>query len=91
MAGAEKDNVLSASEVRRIHTKSDVDSSVLAQHHTLGTKPNQAASGSHKHDGASGVLLLSGVTLTGSRAGNAALASVIAALVQLGATDSTTA
>lgn len=91
MAGAEKDSVLSALEVRRLHTKSDVDSSTQAQHHTLGMKPNQAASGSHKHDGASGNLLLSGVTLTGSRAGNAALASVISALVLLGATDSTTA
>jgi hypothetical protein len=31
------------------HARSDVDSSVWAFHHTLGTKSNQAAKGNHKH------------------------------------------
>lgn len=86
---AERDPLPTSREVTRFHSRSDVDSSAFAQHHTLGTKPNQAASGSHKHDGLSGLKLLDGVIISGSRGGNAALESVIAALVQLGATDST--
>lgn len=37
-------------DVRQFHNKSDVDSGVLAQHHTLGPKSYQAAAGDHKHD-----------------------------------------
>lgn len=79
------------SEVRKLHTKSDVDGSKNAQHHTLGSGPNQAAPGDHDHRGGTSVELLKGVTISGARGGNTALASVIAALVDLGATDSTTA
>ena len=77
--------------VARFHNKSDVDSSSEAQHHTLGIKKDQSSPGDHIHDGTTSRKLLSGTTITGSRGGNAAVASIIAALVKLGATDSTTA
>lgn len=80
----------SAEEVRRLHNNSDVDGSDKSQHHTLGPRKGQASPGPHSHDGADSILLLDGVNLTGSRGGNAAITSVIAALVQLGATDATT-
>jgi len=86
----DKDSPLSSKEVNKLHNKSDVDSSVGAQHHTLGTKKDQASDGAHTHDGKNSRKILAGVTLTGSRGGNAALASVISALVLLGATDATT-
>lgn len=76
--------------VNRFHTKSDLDSKPWAQHHSLGPRPNQASPGNHKHDGATSQFLLAGVTISGAKAGNTALASVIAALVKLGATDATT-
>lgn len=86
-----ENNAVDAVTVNRFHNKSDVDSSAFAQHHTIGPKPNQASPGPHKHTGADGSnQLLAGVTITGAKAGNTALASVIAALVGLGATDSTT-
>lgn len=90
MPDVERDPAPLPAEVRKFHTKSDSDSSPVAQHHTLGPRPNQAASGAHKHDGISSPKILDGVTLTGSKGGNAALASVIAALVLMGATDTTT-
>lgn len=77
--------------VKRFHNQSDVDSSQTAQHHTLGIRQDQASPGSHRHDGKSSVRILSGQTITGSRAGGGALVSVIAALVKLGAIDNTTA
>lgn len=79
------------SQVNKFHNKSDVDSGPNAQHHTIGNRKDQASSGAHNHDGKNSSQLLAGVTLTGSRGGNAALASVINALAGLGATDSTTA
>lgn len=82
----------SAKELTDFHTHDDVDGSPKAHHHTLGPGHNQAASGDHNHDGGGSAILtpLEGITLTGSRDGNVALASVIAALVTLGATDATT-
>ena len=77
--------------VARFHNKSDMDSSSEAQHHSLGIKGGQASPGDHKHDGSTSKRLLEGTTITGSRAGGAALVSVIDALEKLGATDSTTA
>lgn len=81
----------SAIVVNKFHLKSDVDSQANAQHHTLGPRAGQASPGTHKHDGKNSQQLLTGVTLIGAKGGNVALASVIAALVGLGATDSTTA
>ena len=40
-------------EVKTLHRDSDVDESPIAQHHTLGILPNQAAHGDHVHDGKS--------------------------------------
>lgn len=79
-----------AIKVNEFHTKSDVDSNSDAQHHTLGIRKDQASPGDHLHDGTTSKRLLAGTTITGSKGGNVALASVIAALVKLGATDSTT-
>lgn len=77
--------------VARFHNKDDVDSSSEAHHHTLGIKKDQSSPGDHTHDGTTSKRLLEGTTITGAKGGNAALASAIAALVKLGATDSTTA
>lgn len=76
--------------VREFHTNDDVDISQESHHHTIGPGVNQSASGAHNHDGNNSPLLLEGTAITGAKAGNTAVASVIAALVQLGATDSTT-
>jgi hypothetical protein len=42
--------VPTSGEVTRAHTNSDVDSSIVAQHHTLGIQHTQASPGDHKHD-----------------------------------------
>lgn len=76
--------------VEKFHTNCDVDESKDAYHHTLGSNTFQASPGSHSHNGSDSVLLLQNIEITGSRGGNTALASVIAALVFLGAKDSTT-
>ena len=62
----------------------DTDVNRQSPHHTLGDGPNQAASGDH------GSSHLQGVTISGSRTSGAAVASIIAALKKLGATDATT-
>lgn len=69
-------------EVALIHNRSDVDSSTLSQHHTLGIKHTQAAAGDHVHDGASSRKIGTGLSLsiTGSKGGNAALGSLITML-----------
>jgi len=81
----------SSNVVDDFHTNSDVDTRPESQHHTLGPSDTQASPGNHQHDGGTSPLLLTGFTITGSRGGNTALQSVIACLVRLGATDSTTA
>lgn len=88
--GAQREGVLSAQAVAALHEKADTDATKTAVHHTLGPSPNQSSPGNHNHDGSSSVQLLAGVSLTGSRGGNAALPSIIGALVSLGATDNTT-
>jgi hypothetical protein len=86
-----KSGEVDAQTVEQFHKKADTDSSQTAIHHTLGPRNGQAAPGDHNHNGANSVKLLAGTTITGSRGGNAAVASIIAALVKLGATDATTA
>jgi hypothetical protein len=86
----QKANVVSPQVVEAFHQKADTDATKTSVHHTLGPSPNQASPGAHNHDGTSSVQLLAGVAIAGARGGNAALASVIAALVLLGATDNTT-
>lgn len=43
----------SGQSVNDFHGRSDVDSSLFAQHHTLGTSRTQASPGDHTHDGIS--------------------------------------
>jgi len=76
-----------AQAVQDFHTNSDVDVTKESQHHSLGPLPTQAAPGDHTHNGADSPRLLESIVITGSKGGNAALASVISALVKLGATD----
>lgn len=85
------EGVVDARVVADFHRYADTDSGKTASHHTIGPAPDQVASGAHTHDGTETRQLLAGVTITGSRGGNIALASVIDALEALGATDSTTA
>jgi len=87
----DKNQKPSAQTVSDFHTNSDVDTRPESLHHTLGPGPAQAAPGNHQHDGGDSELLLTGFTITGSRGGNVALVSIIAALVRLGVTDNTTA
>lgn len=88
--GTERSN-FDATQVEKLHDQSDSDTRSESQHHTLGSGQNQAAPGNHTHDGSNSTFLWAGVTITGARGGNQALASVISALVQKGAVDSTTA
>lgn len=38
--------------VDKLHQNSDLNSSIFAQHHSLGSNPNQASPGNHIHNGA---------------------------------------
>lgn len=80
-----------AKTVEKFHEKADTDAAQTAIHHTLGPRHDQAAAGDHNHSGSNYVPVLKGQTITGSRSSGAALVSVIAALVKLGATDATSA
>jgi hypothetical protein len=80
-------------QVNLFHSRSDVDSSPLSQHHSLGIKHNQASSGDHVHDGLSSRKIGEGLNLTvsGSTGGNAALNSLLDMLAQvITFTDTTT-
>jgi hypothetical protein len=81
----------SAQAVEDFHENSDLDSRTEAQHHTLGAGPGQASPGDHTHDGGDSELLLSGETISGSRATDAWRLSVNAILVRLGASNDSTA
>lgn len=79
----------SATESTKAHTNSDVDSSVTAQHHTLGILHNQATAGDHTHNGKNSKLLGKGLDPTFPLTANAAytqaqIQSIINALRKLG-------
>lgn len=77
--------------VERFHETADTDSEQMSIHHTLGPGHSQASPGDHLHDGSSSKLLMSSVTITGSKGGNVALGNLISALAAaLGFVDSTT-
>lgn len=80
-----EENIPDARESVISHAESDVDSGQFAQHHTIGTKRDQAASGQHSHTGKDSVLIGkgAGLTVTGSRGGNAALDSALQMLAQV--------
>jgi hypothetical protein len=84
-------NVLDPRVVSTIHRNDDLDVAKDSHHHSIGVGSNQSAAGNHVHNGSDSPQLLAGIVLTGAKGGNAALASVCAALVVLGATDNTTA
>lgn len=71
-------------DVADFHSNSDLDSRPEAQHHSIGTGPNQAASGQHNHDGTDpgAPALWTGVNLTdpAPAATNAQLAAAISQL-----------
>lgn len=93
-AKKESDDVEDARTVQLAHAKSDVDSGQFAQHHTLGTKHNQASPGMHTHTGKDSLRLGkgAGLSVTGSRGGNVALASLLTELAKvIDFNDSTTA
>lgn len=79
-----------AKTVAKLHQNSDIDHTDKSQHHTLGPAQFQASSGRHSHNGSDSVQLLAGFSITGTRGSATAVVSIIAALVQLGATDNTT-
>ena len=82
---------LTAEQVENLHKNSDTDVRKESIHHTLGPRNSQAAAGDHKHDGSDSALLVSGMTIIGSRSDpTAILPSIIAILVRLGAIDSST-
>ena len=91
MAENPLDGNLNSELVEKIHDFDDLDIRPESHHHTLGPGPAQAASGSHLHRGGDSMLLLAGSTLSGSRGSATAMVSIIATLVALGATDTTTA
>ena len=78
-------------EVEKVHKYADTDGKSTAIHHTLGAGPMQASPGNHTHNGGTSLSLLEGVTISGAKGGNTALASIISLLVSLGATDTTSA
>lgn len=83
---------LSSEQVEKLHLNADTDTRKESIHHTLGPRGTQAAPGDHTHNGSDSLLLLTGSTISGSRASSTSIMpSVIAALVRLGATDSSTA
>jgi hypothetical protein len=97
-------NVPSGMESRLQHRQSDVDSGPKAQHHTLGTKRNQASPGNHVHDGTTspklglyqmdpaGNKVVTSLSISGAKGGNAAVASIITLLKNfIDFTDNTTA
>ena len=85
-------NAPSSREVAFLHKNSDVDSRDEAQHHTLGHGSAQASPGDHNHRDGKSMPILEGVSITGVTSGtnSVVIRSIIAALVELGATDSST-
>ncbi len=75
--------------VQRFHANSDVDSSNVAQHHTLGIQHNQASPGDHSHDGKTSKKIGKGFNLAFPTTANASysqaqIQSIIDALRDLG-------
>lgn len=77
-------------EVNDFHKNADTDGSRNSVHHTLGAQKEQGAPGNHDHRGGDSTLLFAGNTIIGTRGAATAINSIIALLVELGATDATT-
>lgn len=76
--------------VSQFHTFDDVDANKDSHHHTIGTGTNQAASGSHTHNGSDSSFIIPGTAITGTKATVGWAASVNAILVAMGAVDNST-
>lgn len=81
---------ITAEQVEELHRNSDVDIRPESQHHTTGPGPTQAAPGDHRHRGGDSLPLLDDMTIVGDISDGTVLTSIIACLVALGATDSST-
>ena len=79
-----------ARKVEEFHANADTDTRPESLHHTLGPSPSQASPGDHLHDGGTSPQLLTGTTISGSRASDAWRLSINTILVKLGATDAST-
>lgn len=78
-------------KVNEFHRYDDVDNTPESHHHTLGIEPNQASPGDHTHNGRDSAALFGALVVSGSRGGNAALASLLSVLASEGIiVDSTT-
>lgn len=89
---------LTARQVQDLHKNADTDATVFSVHHTLGISAGQSSPGNHLHDGKTSKTLpgyvsnSAPIAVIGSRAGNAALASLLTALATKGIiTDSSSA
>lgn len=77
--------------------ETNVDSAWNSPHHTLGLKHDQASPGDHNHNGVNSNTidpkrLMAGITITGSRGGNVALANLLTELSKaFGFTNGTSA
>lgn len=72
-------------QVAQLHRQADTDALPSAAHHTLGPSGTQASPGNHKHDGNQSRKLYDPPgSVTGSRGGNAALASLLTVLASQG-------
>lgn len=80
-------------DVTSLHTRDDCDSGPHSHHHTLGYGRNNASPGDHIHDGVTSKLIGNGMGLsvTGSKGGNVALANLLTMLKKIIVfTDTTT-
>lgn len=79
--------------VQKFHKNASVDKRKEDIHHTIGLGSASAAAGDHSHNGADSVLLLEGITITGSKSASpptTVLTGIMNALARLGVKDSTT-
>lgn len=74
--------------VADFHKNASVDTRDEDIHHTIGQRG--ASPWTHQHRGGDSLPLFDGLSISGSKGGNAALASLIAVLVQYGLKDNTT-
>ena len=81
---------ITAEQVEEMHRNSDLDTRPEAQHHSTGPGPTQASPGDHRHRGGDSLPLLDDMTITGDISDGTVIPSIIACLVALGATDSST-
>jgi len=80
----------SSQAVEEFHRNADTDGTRNSLHHTLGSGRGQASPGDHLHDGGSSKQLMEGISITGAKGGNVALANLISQLAAvLGFTDNT--